>query len=103
MIGYSDSVGVATVTEDFFRQVVADRYVISGNGKHGIPHPDTLNWLSNAQKDKPYHAYLTNRHLQDGPRDLTKGLSDFLAEEKANQPKHIYHFRKDNELSMTIV
>jgi ribonuclease BN (tRNA processing enzyme) len=92
-----------SVTEDFFRQVVADRYVISGNGKHGIPHLDTLHWLSNAQKGKPYHAYLTNRHLQDGPRDLTKGLSDFLDEEKANQPKHIYHFRNEDELSITIV
>ena len=91
-----------SVTEDFFRQVTADRYVISGNGKHGIPHPVTLHWLSSAQKGKPYHAYLTNRHLQDGPKDLTKGLTDFLAEEKASQPKHVYHFRNDADLSITI-
>ena len=91
-----------SVTEDFFGQVVADRYVISGNGKHGIPHPDTLHWLSSARKGKPYHAFLTNRHLQDGQKDLTKGLSDFLAEEKAKQPKHIYHFRDDDAFSITV-
>ena len=30
----------------FFRSVTADRYVISGNGKHGIPHREMLTWLS---------------------------------------------------------
>ncbi|MGD0921758.1 MAG: hypothetical protein ABSA70_08365 [Terriglobia bacterium] len=91
-----------SVTEDFFRQVLADHYVISGNGKHGIPHMDTLTWLSNARKGEPFNAYMTNRHLQDGQEDLTKGLDDLLAEEAANQPLHQYHFRKDNELSIAI-
>ena len=89
-----------SVTEDFFRQVIGDRYVISGNGKHGIPHMDTLTWLSNARKGAPYHAYLTNRQLRDGQKNLTNGLDDFLAEEAANQPLHQYHFRKDNALSI---
>ena len=34
-----------SVTEDFFRRVIADTYVISGNGQHGIPHRETLCWL----------------------------------------------------------
>lgn len=50
-----------SVTEDFFRQVLADRYVISGNGKHGIPHIDRMTWLSNAGKGEPFDAYLTKR------------------------------------------
>jgi beta-lactamase superfamily II metal-dependent hydrolase len=91
-----------SVTEDFFRQVLADRYVISGNGKHGIPHTDTLTWLSRARTGEPYHVYMTNRQLKDGQEDLTKGLDDFLDEEAANQPLHQYHFRRDNELSIAI-
>jgi len=91
-----------SVTEDFFRQVLADRYVISGNGKHGIPHMDTLTWLSKARTGEPYHVYMTNRHLQDGDLDLTKGLDDFLEDEAANQPIHQYHFREDNDLFIAV-
>ena len=91
-----------SVTEGFFRQVLADRYVISGNGKHGIPHMDTLTWLSKARAGKPYDVYMTNRHLQDGDLNLTKGLDDFLRGEAADQRLHHYHFRKDNELSIAI-
>ncbi len=91
-----------SVTEDFFRQVIADRYVISGNGKHGIPHMDTLSWLSKARSGEPCDIYMTNRHLQDGQVDLTKGLDDFLAKEAANQSLHQYHFRKDDDLSIAI-
>jgi len=91
-----------SVTEDFFRQVIADRYVISGNGKHGIPHMDTLTWLSKARTGEPYHVYMTNRHLQDGDLDLTKGLDDFLEDEAANQPIHQYHFREDNDLFIAV-
>jgi len=91
-----------SVTEDFFRQVIADRYVISGNGKHGIPHMDTITWLSRARTGEPYHVYMTNRHLQDGDLDLTKGLDDFLEDEAANQPIHQYHFREDNDLFIAV-
>ena len=32
-----------STTQDFFERVTADRYVISGNGKHGIPHATRSN------------------------------------------------------------
>ena len=86
----------------FFRRVIADRYVISGNGKHGIPHMDTLGWLSDARKGEACRIYMTNRHLVDGGRDFTEKLDAFLAQEAANRPMHEYQFRRDPDLSIVI-
>lgn len=91
-----------SVTEDFFRRVIADKYVISGNGAHGIPHMSTLCWLSKARKDAEYDVYLTNRQLSDKGVDLTPGLTDFLEQEKGKQPRHHYHFRRDQALSIFV-
>ncbi len=91
-----------SIDEDFFRHVIADGYVISGNGKHGIPHMDTLNWLSRARSGEPIDVYMTNRHLKDGGEDLTKGLDEFLAHEEQKEPKHRYHFRGEDGLSIIV-
>jgi beta-lactamase superfamily II metal-dependent hydrolase len=88
-----------SVDQDFFERVVADHYVISGNGKHGIPHRDTLTWLSAARSGKPYDVYLTNRK---GVLGLTAMLTTFLKKEKQNQPKHKYHFRDEDALSIAV-
>lgn len=89
-------------SEEFLRQVIADKYVISGNGKHGIPHMDVLGWLSNARNGEACDIYMTNRQLSDGDTDLTKGLDDFLAGEAKDQPSHHYHFRKDEDYSIMV-
>jgi len=91
-----------SVTEDFFRQVIAEKYVISGNGKHGIPHMDTLNWLSNARKGEGFDVYMTNRELHDKGKNLTPGVAALLKAERANQPGHHYHFREDDALSIAV-
>ena len=87
-----------STTQDFFERVTADHYVISGNGKHGIPHQDTLEWLSAARRDQAYDVYLTNRDGQDGLKEMFDG---FLAAESATQPKHRYHFRDSGALSIS--
>ena len=33
------------VTADFFNSIVADTYVLSGDGKHGNPERTTVEWL----------------------------------------------------------
>jgi len=91
-----------SVTQDFFRKVVADVYVVSGNGKHGIPHMDVLNWLSQARTGETIDVYMTNRHLEDKGTDLTPGLDRFLAHEKSAEPSHHYHFRGENDLAISI-
>jgi beta-lactamase superfamily II metal-dependent hydrolase len=88
-----------STTQDFFERVTADRYVISGNGKHDIPHEQALGWLSAARHGKPYEVYMTNRI---GVLKNQKVLDTFLASEKKNEKLHVYHFRKENELSLSV-
>lgn len=45
---------------DFFKRVRATHYVLSGNGKHGNPDKEVLEWLTAARgKGSDYHLYLT--------------------------------------------
>jgi hypothetical protein len=48
--------------------------VISGNGGHGIPHNDTLEWPSEAGPGKEHDVFLTNRKDK---KLLTKMLTAF--------------------------
>ena len=88
-----------STTQDFFEKVTADHYVISGNGKHDIPHADALAWLSAARHGKPYDAYLTNRI---GVLKNKQVMDKFLASEAKNEKQHSYHFRKEKELSLSV-
>lgn len=88
-----------STTQDFFERVTADRYVISGNGRHGIPHPDALGWLSAARHGQAYEAVLTNRTGFDG---LGPMLDTFLAKEAHDEPLHVYRFRGEQDLSITV-
>ena len=81
-----------STTQDFFERVTADRYVISGNGKHDIPHADALGWLSAARRGSPTTVYMTNRKGEEG---LESMLTHFLAREAATEPGHRYLFRRD--------
>jgi beta-lactamase superfamily II metal-dependent hydrolase len=58
-----------SIDRKFFDSVTADRYVISGNGKHGNPHPDTLAWLAEARRGTEADVYFTN-----APARVPKGL-----------------------------
>jgi hypothetical protein len=88
-----------SVTQDFFERVTADHYVISGNGRHDIPHRDTLAWLSAARHGKRYDLFMTNRKGSNG---LTRMLTTFLAGEARTEPEHKYHFRSAAALSIPL-
>jgi hypothetical protein len=88
-----------STTQDFFEKVTADRYVISGNGKHDIPHADALAWLSAARHGKPYQAYLTNRI---GVLKNKQVMDKFLASEAKHEKQHVYNFRKETDLSISV-
>jgi hypothetical protein len=49
------------VREDFFRQVTADHYVISADGRHDNPDPRMLGMLTRARGADEYTIHLTNR------------------------------------------
>lgn len=88
-----------STTQDFFERVTADRYVISGNGKHGIPHPEALGFLSKARHGQAYEAFFTNRVGVEG---LGAMFDTFLAKEASDEPLHVYRFRNDPDPSITV-
>ena len=42
------------VSEEFFRSVIAKDYIITGDGRHNNPEPDTLNMLVRARANESY-------------------------------------------------
>jgi hypothetical protein len=81
------------VETDFFRQITADHYVISADGKHGNPEISTLQMISEARGKAKYTVYLTNRE----PR-----LTKFFASEKKRGKKYDVVFRDNKELSLWV-
>ncbi len=81
------------VVQEFFEKITADTYVFSGDGKHGNPDRDTLEWLANARgKDAKYRILLTYgiNHIDTERKadfakknkawtDQTDSLADFFA------------------------
>jgi hypothetical protein len=81
------------VETEFFRQITADHYVVSADGKHGNPEVSTLQMISDARGKDKFTIYLTNRE---------KRLDQFFAAEKKKGKKYKVVFRDDNELSLQI-
>lgn len=64
-------------TPGFFEAVTADTYVLSGNGKHGNPERDTLEWL--IQSRDPADSYTIV---------LTYAVADIDAERRRDAQQH---------------
>ena len=55
-------------TAEFFQQITADTYVLSGDGQHGNPERETLGWITEARgKDAEFDLVLTYdiAHIDD--------------------------------------
>jgi hypothetical protein len=81
------------VSTEFFRQVTADHYVVSGDGEHGNPEIATLKMLSEARGQEAFTLYLTNQE----PR-----LTAFFHTEKAAGKKYKVIFRKGDAPSVRV-
>lgn len=81
------------VETDFFRQITADHYVVSADGRHGNPEVSTLQMISEARGKDKFTVYLTNRE---------KRLDTFFASEKKNGKKYNVIYRDPKELSLWI-
>ena len=55
------------VSPEFFSRVTADHYIISGDGKHGNPEPETFEMLFSARPELNYQIHLTY-----GPDELNQ-------------------------------
>jgi hypothetical protein len=69
------------VSTEFFRDVRADHYVFSGDGKHGNPELATIQMLLNARNGDAFTMYFTNKE---------KRLVDFFAGVALGGAKVIY-------------
>lgn len=81
------------VETDFFRQITADHYVISADGRHGNPEVSTLQMISEARGKDKFTVHLTNSE----PR-----LTKFFASEKKKGKKYDVVFRDKKELSLWV-
>ena len=94
------------VEPGFFRRVIADHYIFSGNGNHHNPDPETLRMLADARGDDDYTLYFTfaeNQHeteLNDEFAKTLEELRDWVADEKPSQVK--VRYRGENDLSIAV-
>jgi hypothetical protein len=67
------------VETDFFRRIVADHYVVSGDGSHHNPEVAALRMLSESRDDDDFVLHLTYR---DGKHELGAKLRKFEKDER---------------------
>jgi beta-lactamase superfamily II metal-dependent hydrolase len=81
------------VTEGFFRQVTADHYVISADGRHDNPDPKMLAMLANARGNAEYTIHLTN---------TVPAADDFFEKDRPKGRRYTVDVRKDDALSVSV-
>jgi hypothetical protein len=81
------------VSTEFFRQITADHYVCSGNGKYGNPELATLRMIIDARGTFPYTIHLTNREAR---------LETFFATHKPPGSTFEVVYRKDTDRSLCV-
>jgi beta-lactamase superfamily II metal-dependent hydrolase len=87
------------VETDFFRKIVADHYVVSGDGTDDNPETATLKMISEARTDDDFALHLTNR---TGKKNIEKRLKNFETGERAKGRKYEIEFRADAALSLKV-
>jgi beta-lactamase superfamily II metal-dependent hydrolase len=89
---------------ELFATVIAENYVISGNGEHGNPHPDTLEALF-ATGHRPITVHLTNRPTTGAvkPDDVEKAIqAQKILDAASIDPGITIRYRKANDLAITV-
>lgn len=80
------------MSPDFLKQVTADHYIVSGDGKHGNPSREVLDWIVESRKKTDvYTIHLT---YKKGPEELAKKVNAFLKSKKPGT-KYQVEFAKE--------
>jgi len=87
------------VTEDFFKTVQADHYVVSGDGSYGNPEIATLQMLSNARPDDGFTLHLT---YKTGKEKLAPKLRSFFDKERQNGRTYAVNYPSEGARSIKI-
>ena len=92
------------VSEEFFKRVIADHYIITGNGKNGNPETKTLEMLTNArqndvsQSNRDYKLQFAHRA---GVEDLDGKLTEFFGRSPIDR-NYRRIFRPPDEKSLIV-
>jgi hypothetical protein len=81
------------VATEFFRNITADHYIISADGRFGNPEISTLQMISEARGKEKFTIHLTNRE---------KRLDTFFASEKKKGKKYNVVYRDPKQLSLWV-
>jgi hypothetical protein len=81
------------VSTDFFRRVVADHYVFSGDGKHDNPELSTLQMLLDARPGQKYTVHFTYPEAR---------VKKFYATKKTSAKGVTLDFLADGELGLKV-
>ena len=87
------------VETDFFRQIVADHYVVSADGTDDNPEMATFEMISDARDDDDFVLHLTH---DDGNNDLGKRLAKFKAKERRSGRRYEIRSPTGSERSLKI-
>jgi hypothetical protein len=87
------------VETEFFRQVVADHYVVSADGTDDNPEIATFEMISDAREDDDFVLHLTNR---DGKKGLGRRLKAFEARERRGGRRYEIRYPADGEPGLRI-
>lgn len=86
------------VSEEFFRRVTAEQYIITGDGRLSNPDIDTLTMLTNARQNTSYSLQFAHRVGREGHRN---NLDRFFASSVLD-PSYRRIFRPPDENSLII-
>lgn len=91
-------------TEDLFRRITADHYVISANGEHDNPDPSVIEWIAYARGDAPYTIHMTNRTMVNptNGKDVSALIDAALEKTQAAATRRTVLYRDDSRLSFCV-
>lgn len=90
---------------ELFERIHAHHYVISGNGKHGNPHPDVLEMILAARRDARISIWLTNSPLAGAtkPDELKKARkAQTILDRLESDPNVTVHYRGAERHALTV-
>ncbi len=90
------------IRKDFFQQVIADHYVISGDGGYGNPEEEALKMIVDSREDDGFTIWMTYRDGPEAREGLKEKLDKFLAIRKKKKRKFGVEFCPDGMDSLKV-
>lgn len=88
------------VETDFFRTIIADHYVVSGDGQHGNPEVSTFQMLSDARGQDEFTIHLTYGRL---PKDAKPNkILDFFKKDRKGGKKYNVEIREEKRRGIMV-